>query len=96
VAMTRSEFFKELASDCDMSKQTVQDVFQAVEQLIIRKLAKVGRIPLGGFATVVLSDRKARMGRNPATGEAIKIKAKRVVKLRPARVLKEAFNKTAK
>ena len=69
--------------------------FQELMRAALR-LKGEGKIPLGGLGAVKLVDRKARIGRNPATGEQIKIPAKTVVKLTPAKALKDLFNKKAK
>jgi len=57
----------------------------------ISQIKKVGLFVLPGIGRLVRVDRKARMGRNPATGEAIKIPAKKVVKFRVAKATKEAI-----
>jgi DNA-binding protein HU-beta len=53
-------------------------------------LVKEGKLPLTGFGTFAVEKRKERMGRNPRSGEAIKIPACKVVKFRPGKLLKEA------
>ena len=94
--MTQAQFFSAVAEASGMSKAQVREVFTAVEETVLKTLKPGGKIPLGGLGAVKLVDRKARMGRNPATGEAIKIPAKQVVKMLPAKVLKEKFNKKGK
>ena len=96
MAMTQAQFYASVAEKAGMSKAQVKAVFGAVEDVIMSKLKGAFKIPLGGLGAVKLVDRKARMGRNPATGEAIKIAAKTVVKMTPAKVLKDTFNKKAK
>ncbi|MBI5069220.1 MAG: HU family DNA-binding protein [Deltaproteobacteria bacterium] len=94
--MTQAQFFSAVAEASGLSKAQVRAVFTAVEETVLKTLKPGGKIPLGGLGAVKLVDRKARMGRNPATGEAIKIPAKQVVKMLPAKVLKEKFNKKGK
>jgi DNA-binding protein HU-beta len=94
--MTQAQFFSAVAEASGLSKAQVREVFTAVEETVLKTLKPGGKIPLGGLGAVKLVDRKARMGRNPATGEAIKIPAKQVVKMLPAKVLKEKFNKKGK
>ncbi len=94
--MTQAQFFSAVAEASGVSKAQVRAVFTAVEETVIKRLKGEGKIPLGGLGAVKLVDRKARMGRNPATGEAIKIPAKTVVKLTPAKLLKDTFNKKGK
>lgn len=94
--MTQAQFFSAVAEASGLSKAQVRAVFTAVEETVLKTLKPGGKIPLGGLGAIKLVDRKARMGRNPATGEAIKIPAKQVVKMLPAKVLKEKFNKKGK
>jgi len=94
--MTQAQFFQAVAEAADLPKAQVRAVFAAVEAVVSKRLKGEGKIPLGGLGNVKLVDRKARIGRNPATGEQIKIAAKTVVKIAPAKGLKDAFNKKAK
>ena len=88
--MTQAQFFQEVAEKSQLSRAQVRAVFAGVEEIVTKKLKNEGKIPLGGLGYAKLVDRKARMGRNPATGEAIKIPAKTVVKARIAKQLKDA------
>ena len=88
--MTQAQFFQAVAEGSQVSKVDVRAVFQAIEQIVTKSLKKEGKIPLGGLGAVKLVDRKARMGRNPATGEQIKIPARTAIKIM------DAFNKKAK
>ena len=94
--MTQAQFFQAVAEGSEVSKAQVKAVFQAVEEIVSKSLRKEGKIPLGGLGAVKLVDRKARMGRNPATGEQIKIPARTAIKINPAKALKDVFNKKAK
>jgi DNA-binding protein HU-beta len=94
--MTQAQFFQAVAETANVSKVQAKAVFAAVEDVVMKRLKAEGKIPLGGLGAVKLVDRKARIGRNPATGEQIKIAAKTVVKITPAKGLKDAFNKKAK
>ena len=88
-AMTKSQVMASVAETAEISKK---QAVAAVEALVAMayKNAKNG-FTLPGLGKLVLVNRKARMGRNPATGEAIKIKAKRVVKFRVAKAAKDAI-----
>ncbi|MFZ4396288.1 MAG: HU family DNA-binding protein [Kiritimatiellia bacterium] len=88
-AMTKSQVLAGVAEAAEISKKQAA---AAVEALVVLayKNAKNG-FTLPGLGKLVLVNRKARMGRNPATGEAIKIKAKRVVKFRVAKACKDAI-----
>lgn len=94
--MTQAQFFSAVAEASGVSKAQVREVIAAVEETVLKTLKPGGKIPLGGLGAVKLVDRKARMGRNPATGEAIKIAAKTVVKITPSKLLKDKFNKKGK
>ena len=94
--MTQAQFFQAVAEGSQVSKAQVRAVFQAVEEVVQKRLKAEGKIPLGGLGAVKLVDRKARIGRNPATGEQIKIPARTAIKLTPAKALKDIFNKKAK
>ena len=94
--MTQAQFFQAVSEGSQVRKNDVRAVFQAVEQIVTKRLKAEGKIPLGGLGAVKLVDRKARMGRNPATGEQIKIPARTAIKIMPAKTLKDTFNKKAK
>jgi DNA-binding protein HU-beta len=94
--MTQAQFFQAVADGSQVSKAQVRAVFTAVEDVVMKRLKGEGKIPLGGLGAVKLVDRKARIGRNPATGEQIKIPAKTVVKITPSKSMKDTFNKKGK
>lgn len=88
-AMTKSQITAKLADQTGLTKKQVGEVFDALSTLAYKE-AKNG-FTLPGFGKLVLVQRKARMGRNPATGESIKIPAKKVVKFRVAKAAKDAI-----
>jgi DNA-binding protein HU-beta len=94
--MTQAQFFQAVSEASQVSKGEVRQVFQAVEEIVTKRLKAEGKIPLGGLGAVKLVDRKARIGRNPATGEQIKIPARTAIKITPAKALKDTFNKKGK
>ncbi len=94
--MTQAQFFQAVAEKSGISKGQVREVFAAVEEVVQKSLKGEGKIPLGGLGAVKLVDRKARIGRNPATGEQIKIPARTAIKITPAKALKDTFNKKGK
>ena len=94
--MTQAQFFTAIAEGSQLSKTQVRAVFDAVTDLVGKRLKNEGKIPLGGLGAVKLVQRKARMGRNPATGEAISIPARQAIKVTPAKALKDLFNKKGK
>ena len=88
-SMTQSQIIAKLAESAEISKKQVKAFLDSVATLAYKE-AKNG-FTLPGLGKLVLVDRKARIGRNPATGEAIKIPAKKVVKFRVAKAAKEAI-----
>ncbi len=89
--MTQSQFIKELAAAVDVPTKTAKALVTAYGDLAVKETKKNGMCVLPGVGRLVRVDRKARMGRNPATGEAIKIAAKKVVKFRVAKAVKDAI-----
>ena len=83
-----------MAEKLEMSKKEVNHFFDAFSGLAYTETKKNGSFVVPGIGKLVLAKRKARMGRNPATGEAIKIKAKTVLKFRIAKAAKDAITPT--
>ncbi|HET9490944.1 MAG TPA: HU family DNA-binding protein [Methylomirabilota bacterium] len=86
--MTKSATMSHLAQKSNLSKKQVGELFDELVTLACKE-AKNGFV-LPGFGKLVLSNRKARIGRNPQTGEPIKIPAKRVCKFRLTKSLKDS------
>jgi DNA-binding protein HU-beta len=86
--MTKSATFAHLAQKSNLSRKQVAELFDELLKLATKE-AKNGFV-VPGFGKLVLANRKARMGRNPQTGEPIKIPAKRVCKFRLAKSVKDA------
>ena len=86
--MTKSATIAHLAQKTGLSKKQITDVMDNLATLATKEAKNVFVVP--NFGRLVLANRKARMGRNPQTGEPIKIPAKRVVKFRLAKALKDA------
>jgi DNA-binding protein HU-beta len=89
--MTQSQIVQALAEKCEVSKKVSQGLLAALSDTAISEVKKNGVFVLPGIGRLVRVDRKARMGRNPATGEAIKIAAKKAVKFRIAKAAKDAI-----
>jgi DNA-binding protein HU-beta len=87
--MTQTQIIAELSAKSGLSKKQTKDFMAAVIDLAYRE-AKKGEFALAGLGKLVKQKRKARIGRNPATGEAIKIPAKTVLKFRVAKAVKDA------
>jgi DNA-binding protein HU-beta len=88
---TKAQTVKTLSEKMDLSKKQVGAFLDEIQALAVKEAKKNGAFVIPGIGKVVLSNRKARMGRNPQTGEPIKIAAKRVVRIRPVKVLKDAI-----
>jgi DNA-binding protein HU-beta len=88
--MTKSQTLNALAEATGLSKKDVATVLDELTVLAYKEVKTGGEFVLPGFGKLVKAHRKARMGRNPATGEAIQIKAKTVVKFRLAKAAKDA------
>jgi DNA-binding protein HU-beta len=80
-----------LAETSGMKKAQVNAMLMSMVEDIAKHLKKGRRIRLNGLGIIQVRKRKARMGRNPATGEAIKIKASKKIAFRAAKDLKEAI-----
>ncbi len=85
-----SKLVAELAASHDMSKKAVGTLFDDFIALTVKNLKKGNKVRINGLGILQVRRRAARMGRNPATGEAIKIKASKKVAFRVAKDLKEA------
>ncbi len=88
--MTKSQLVSELADKLSVTKKDVNGFLDTLTSVAYKETKKSGTFVLPGFGKLVKVQRKARTGRNPATGEVIKIKAKTVVKFRVAKACKDA------
>jgi len=86
----KSELFAHFADRFEMKRAQAREFFDELSQLAEKELKRSGEFVLPDMVKLVVQRRKARMGRNPATGEAIKIPAKTVVKARVVKKLKDA------
>jgi DNA-binding protein HU-beta len=89
--MTQTAIVKELAETTGVNNKVSKHYLESLTELAIRETKKNGVFILPGIGRLVRAERKARVGRNPATGEAIKIPAKKVVKFRIAKSVKDAI-----
>ena len=88
--VTLRQLAETLASNHEMPKKQVQGMLEEMVGAITKHLKKGARIRIAGLGILQVRKRPARMGRNPATGEAIKIKASKKVAFRAAKELKES------
>ncbi len=89
--MTKSDLIDKVASDAGLSKVDAGKALDAVLDNIRKSLKKNQKVTLVGFGTFSVTRRKARKGRNPRTGEEIKIAAAKVPKFIPGKGLKDAI-----
>ena len=88
--MGKSELFSHFAERVDVKRTQARDFFDELAVLCEKELKRSGEFVLPGMVKLVVQKRKARLGRNPATGEPIKIPAKTVVKARIIKQLKDS------
>ena len=89
--MTKGQIVSYFAQKFELTKKTASGIIEEVAGLAVSETKKTGSFTIPGIGKLVLVRRKARMGRNPQTGKAIKIPAKTVVKMRVAKAAKEAI-----
>jgi DNA-binding protein HU-beta len=89
--MTQTQLVRSLAEAGEVTNKQSRSILDELSKLAIGEVKKNGVFVLPGIGRLVRVDRKARLGRNPATGEAIKIPAKKVVKFRVAKAAKDAI-----
>ena len=94
--MGKSELFSHFADHFNVKRTQAREFFDELTQLAEKELKGAGEFVLPGMVKLVVQKRKARMGRNPATGEAIKIPARSKVAFSAAKELKEKYNKKGK
>ncbi len=90
--MNKSELIEHIATQADISKAAAGRALEALIGGVTTALKKSEEVSLVGFGTFSLTERAARAGRNPRTGDAIKIKSAKVPKFRPGKALKDAVN----
>ena len=88
--MTKTQVVAHLAEKAEIPKKTAAAVLEELVTLATKEAKSSGQFVVPGLGKAVKANRKARMGRNPQTGEAIKIPAKTVVKFRLAKAFKDA------
>lgn len=89
--MTQSQLVKHLAQTSEVSNKVARELLESLAATATSEVKRTGVFVLPGIGKLVRVDRKARVGRNPATGETISIPAKKVVKFRVAKAVKDAI-----
>ena len=87
--MTKAELIEGMAADAKISKAAAGKALDSLIHQITKALKKGDRVTLVGFGTFSVARRKARKGRNPQTGEEIKIKARKVPRFSPGKTLRD-------
>lgn len=87
--MSQSEVYNHFSESTGMKRAQIKEFFEELANLAMREVKSNGEFVLPGFGKLVLSERKAREGRNPQTGESIQIPAKTTLKFRVGKGLKD-------
>ena len=90
--MNKTQLIEHIAATTDLSKAAAGRVLSTVLESVSKTLKKGGTVSLTGFGSFSVAKRKARVGRNPKTGDALKIKAAKVPQFRPSKGLRDALN----
>lgn len=89
--LTKSQIASHISETAGLTKKAATEILDQIAALAYSETKKKGEITLPGLGKLVLQKRKARKGRNPATGEEIRIPAKKVVKFRVAKACKDSI-----
>ena len=89
--MTQTQLVRTLAEACEVNNKVARQMLDCLAATAVSEVKKNGVFVVPGLGRLVRSERKARMGRNPATGEPIKIPAKKTVKFKVAKPAKDAI-----
>ena len=90
--MNKTELVAAMADQTGLTKKDVEAVLKAFTDVVSGELKKGGKVQLVGFGTFEVSERAAREGRNPLTGEKMQIKASKAPKFKAGKALKDAVN----
>ena len=90
--MNKAELIERIAASADLSKASASRALDAALEAITKDLKKGNSVTLVGFGTFSIGKRSARTGRNPRTGETIKIKASKPPRFKAGKALKDAVN----
>ena len=90
--MNKTELIAAVAEKAEISKKDAEKAIKAFTEAVSEELVKGGKIQLVGFGTFEVSERAAREGRNPKTGEAMTIAASKTPKFKAGKALKDMVN----
>lgn len=88
--MNKTELIAKMAEKAELSKKDAEKALKAFEEAVTEELQAGGKIQLVGFGTFEVTERKARVGRNPKTNEEMPIPASKAPKFKAGKVLKDA------
>ena len=91
--MNKSDLVAAIAEKAEMSKKDAEKALKAFEDVVTEELTNNGKVQLVGFGTFDVAERAAREGRNPQTGEAMRIHASKAPRFKAGKALKDAINK---
>ena len=91
--MNKTELIAAVAEKAEISKKDSEKAVKAFTDAVAEELAKGGKVQLVGFGNFEVSERPAREGRNPRTGETMTIAASKTPKFKPGKALKDEINK---
>ena len=91
--MNKTEIIAAVAEKAEISKKDAEKAVKAFTDAVAEELAKGGKVQLVGFGNFEVSERPAREGRNPRTGETMTIAASKTPKFKPGKALKDEINK---
>ena len=90
--MNKTELIAAMAENGDLSRKDAEAALKAFVEVVTDAMKKDDKVQLVGFGTFEVAERPEREGRNPQTGETMKIKASRNPKFKPGKALKDALN----
>lgn len=90
--MNKMELIEAMAKDTGLSKKDAEAALKSFTEIVKKQLKKNQKVQLVGFGTFEVAKRSARTGRNPQTGETMKIKASKAPKFKAGKALKDALN----
>lgn len=90
--MTKADLIDSVASKVDLPKQKAEEIVNGVFDDIVAALKNGDKVNISGFGTFSISQRKARTGRNPKTGETIQIASSRAAKFKAGKTLKDSLS----
>ena len=91
--MNKTELIAAVAEKAEISKKDAEKAVKAFTDAVAEELAKGGKVQLVGFGNFEVSEKPAREGRNPRTGETMTIAASKTPKFKPGKALKDEINK---